>query len=91
MAETVHPKIFINRIATRPTEDLRHALERLAALSRDGHEQELRAYLNELLPEANLTLTQPAQPLASENKAMAQAASGGGEEAAGLYPSMQAS
>jgi FlaA1/EpsC-like NDP-sugar epimerase len=91
VAETVHPKIFINRIATRPTEDLRHALERLAALARDGCEQELRAYLNELLPEANLTLTPPAQPSVSEDTALAQAAGGEGEDATRLYPSMQTS
>jgi FlaA1/EpsC-like NDP-sugar epimerase len=88
VAETVHPKIFINKIADRPTEDLRHALERLTALSKNGHEQELRGYLNELLPEANLTLTQLPQPQASGNKAKACAA-GAGEEAAELYPSMQ--
>jgi FlaA1/EpsC-like NDP-sugar epimerase len=54
VASTQHPKIFINKIANRPAEDIRRALERLAELSKNGHERELRGYLNELLPEAQL-------------------------------------
>jgi FlaA1/EpsC-like NDP-sugar epimerase len=54
VASTQHPKIFINKIANRPAEDMRRALERLTELSQNGHEPELRAYLNELLPEAQL-------------------------------------
>lgn len=53
---TEHPKIFINTIAERSAEDIRLALERLEILSKNGHEQELRLYLNELLPNANLDL-----------------------------------
>lgn len=54
VAVTQHPKIFINKIANRPAEDVRRALERLAELSKNGRERELRSYLNELLPEAQL-------------------------------------
>ncbi|HYO92469.1 MAG TPA: hypothetical protein VEQ40_12570, partial [Pyrinomonadaceae bacterium] len=54
MAVTQHPKIFIHKIANRPAEDMRQALERLTELSKNGHERELRTYLNELLPEAQL-------------------------------------
>jgi FlaA1/EpsC-like NDP-sugar epimerase len=56
--ETSHPKIFINRISNRPAEEVRLAIERLRELSRNGHEEELRAYVNKLLPEARLTQTQ---------------------------------
>jgi FlaA1/EpsC-like NDP-sugar epimerase len=57
VASTQHPKIFINKISSRPAEDVRRALERLTELSRNGHERELRTYLNELLPEAQLEVT----------------------------------
>ncbi|MDQ2856373.1 MAG: polysaccharide biosynthesis protein, partial [Acidobacteriota bacterium] len=57
-AETSHPKIFMNRISARPPEEIRQALERLRELSRNGHEGDLRAYVNQLLPEARLTQTQ---------------------------------
>lgn len=59
MAVTQHPKIFIHKIANRPAEDMRQALERLAELSKNGHERELRCYLNELLPEAQLDVPPP--------------------------------
>ncbi|MBD0370060.1 MAG: polysaccharide biosynthesis protein [Pyrinomonadaceae bacterium] len=96
VAGTEHPKIFINRIAHRPTEDMRHALERLTMLSKEGHEAELRVYLNELLPEANLTLADKALAEMGEEKAVAQAAAAGedvayGKDVPGFYPSMQAS
>jgi FlaA1/EpsC-like NDP-sugar epimerase len=60
VASTEHPKIFINKIANRPAEDIRRALARLAELSKNGHERELRTYLNELLPEAQLDVPLPA-------------------------------
>lgn len=59
VASTQHPKIFINKLANRPAEDMRRALEQLTELSRNGHEHELRNYLNELLPEAQLETTRP--------------------------------
>ena len=54
VSKTRHPKIFIGKIAAYTEEQVRQALERLAALAQDGHEAELRQYLNELLPEAAL-------------------------------------
>lgn len=61
VAETSHPKIFMNRIMNRPSEEIRQALDRLKELSRNGQEPELRAYLNKLLPEARLTQMQVAE------------------------------
>jgi FlaA1/EpsC-like NDP-sugar epimerase len=63
VAETQHPKIFINKLASRTAEDIRLAFERLELLSRNGHEQELRLYINQLLPEATLD----SLPRSSEN------------------------
>ncbi len=57
VTRTEHPKIFINKITGRSAEDLRLALERLKVLSGNGHEHELRLYLNQLLPKANLNLS----------------------------------
>ena len=52
MNKTRHPKIFIGMIAAYPEEKVDQALARLALLSQNGHERELRTYLSELLPEA---------------------------------------
>jgi FlaA1/EpsC-like NDP-sugar epimerase len=57
LAKTGHPKIFIGKIGTYSSESVASALQRLAALSQNGHEQELRRFFNELLPEARLTVT----------------------------------
>lgn len=54
MTQTRHPKIFIGRIAAYPEGIVRQALTRLTALSQEGQQQELRQFLNELLPEARL-------------------------------------
>ena len=54
LTQTRHPKIFIGKIAAYPEATVRQALARLAALSHDGQERELRSFLNELLPEATL-------------------------------------
>ena len=64
---TSHPKIFINKIADRPAKDLREALERLCELSQNGHERELRSYLNDLLPEAKLSAQANGEDILSEN------------------------
>lgn len=56
MSKTRHPKIFIGRIAAYPTEKVRTALEKLRALAMDGRERELRQFINELLPEATITV-----------------------------------
>ncbi len=56
IAKTRHPKIFIGKIGTFPDEKVRNALKRLAVLSQNGCEQDLRTFFNELLPEAHLTV-----------------------------------
>jgi FlaA1/EpsC-like NDP-sugar epimerase len=58
MSKTRHPKIYIGKIAAYPEEKVRQAMEQLELLSQNGHDQELRRYLSELLPEAQLTITQ---------------------------------
>ena len=65
---TEHPKIFINKIAERSAEDIRLALERLETLSKNGHEQKLRLYLNELLPNANLDLVPQLSQKVDQNR-----------------------
>jgi FlaA1/EpsC-like NDP-sugar epimerase len=83
-AETAHPKIFMNRIMNRPSEEIRQALERLRELSRNGHEEELRAYVNKLLPEARLAQA-PAvtnQNDGAETSVTASAAGAGDESVA---------
>jgi FlaA1/EpsC-like NDP-sugar epimerase len=74
LTKTRHPKIFIGRIATAPPSALRDALERLRTLSRTGHEEELRRYLNEFLPEARLMVgpgvTEAAPPLLAAARAI---------------------
>ena len=56
LAKTRHPKIFIGKIGTYPDETVRDALQKLAILSQDGEEQDLRRFFNELLPEARLRI-----------------------------------
>ena len=52
---TSHPKIFINKLATPEPETVRTALKVLARLVRERNEDELRRFLNGLLPEARLS------------------------------------
>jgi FlaA1/EpsC-like NDP-sugar epimerase len=54
MAKTRHPKILIGKIVAYPKDQVCHMLERLRLLSKDGQEQELRAFLSDLLPESRL-------------------------------------
>lgn len=51
---TEHPKIFINRISGLDPNALPLALLRLSTLIRESDEKGLRAFLNDLLPEAHL-------------------------------------
>ena len=60
--KTRHPKIFIGKIAGYPEERMRRALDELRELSSNGHERELRVFLNELLPEADLKYSQDPNP-----------------------------
>ncbi|HVQ40405.1 MAG TPA: nucleoside-diphosphate sugar epimerase/dehydratase [Pyrinomonadaceae bacterium] len=58
-AKTRHPKIFIGKIAAYPEAEVKEALERLEDLAnREAHE-ELRAFLSQLLPEAELDHQHP--------------------------------
>lgn len=54
IAKTRHPKIFIGRLPVFASERLSDGLKRLAALSRHGHDGEIREFLAEFLDEANL-------------------------------------
>ncbi len=51
---TSHPKIFINKLATPEPETVRTALRVLARLVSERNEDEVRRFLNGLLPEASL-------------------------------------
>ena len=53
---TSHPKIFISKISTLQSEEVRAAVGRLTRLAEERNETELRLYLNELIPEARLTV-----------------------------------
>jgi len=52
---TSHPKIFINKLDTPEPETVRTALKVLARLVKERNEDELRRFLNGLLPEARLS------------------------------------
>ncbi|MGH9872173.1 MAG: polysaccharide biosynthesis protein [Pyrinomonadaceae bacterium] len=54
---TSHPKIFINKLATAEPDTLRTALKVLTRLVAERNEDELRRFLNGLLPEARLSLS----------------------------------
>jgi len=56
MTKTRHPKIFIGKIMSYPKEEVRHALRRLDFLSRGGDEAEIRRFIANLLPEAQLKI-----------------------------------
>jgi FlaA1/EpsC-like NDP-sugar epimerase len=57
LIKTQHPKIFIGRLAAHPELKIRHAVERLSILARNGWDHELRLALNDLLPEAQLQIS----------------------------------
>ena len=57
ITRTRHPKIFIGKLAPYPDYQLDRAIDRLTVLALEDDDLGLRAYLNELLPEANLSLT----------------------------------
>lgn len=62
VAKTRHPKIFIGKISKYPEEQVLSALECLRTFSAGDCDKELRAFLQDLLPESNLL----AEPLANE-------------------------
>jgi FlaA1/EpsC-like NDP-sugar epimerase len=55
IAKTRHPKIFIGTINTYDDRMVTAALKRFEGLAELGKERELRAFLNEFLPEARVT------------------------------------
>jgi FlaA1/EpsC-like NDP-sugar epimerase len=77
LSKTQHPKIFIGKIAEYEDCQVRFALERLAQLTANGKDFELRQFLTNFLPEANLedsgtkiskiTLLPVSQPTAAIN------------------------
>jgi FlaA1/EpsC-like NDP-sugar epimerase len=56
VTRTRHPKIFIGHIADCAAGLVQYAVRRLTTLATDEQEQALRRFLNELLPEASLSL-----------------------------------
>jgi len=55
MSKTRHPKIFIGSLVAYPEDEIQQLLTRLGALVNEGKEDEIRSYINEFLPEAQLT------------------------------------
>lgn len=62
MIKTQHPKIFIGRLAAYPAHKLEHALNRLSILAANGWDRELRKFLSELIPEAQLQVVADEMP-----------------------------
>lgn len=54
ISKTRHPKIFIGRLASFPSDQLAEGMKRLGNLCRHGREGEIRACLGDLLNEVNL-------------------------------------
>lgn len=54
VTKTRHPKIYIGKIAPYPNDKVQRGLFRLKLLCKGRSEQQLRLFLNELLPEAQL-------------------------------------
>jgi FlaA1/EpsC-like NDP-sugar epimerase len=67
---TSHPKIFISKIATLESEAIQTALARLTGLVQDRNERELRRFLNELIPEAQLNQVAPESHFEETEKAL---------------------
>lgn len=64
--KTRHPKIFIGKIEEFGDEKVKEALHRLSELSLDGQVNELRLYINEVLPEAQVDAQAAPPIMASE-------------------------
>jgi FlaA1/EpsC-like NDP-sugar epimerase len=64
--KTRHPKIFIGKIEEFADEKVKDALHRLFELSLNGREGELRSYINEVLPEAQVDAPVPEPIVATE-------------------------
>ncbi len=55
IAKTRHPKIFIGRIQAYPRETVELAIQQLNFLAQGNRDDEIRAHLNTLLPEARVS------------------------------------
>ncbi|MEO8191439.1 MAG: polysaccharide biosynthesis protein [Acidobacteriota bacterium] len=62
ISKTLHPKIFIGRIAPYTSAVVEEALVHLKRLALTGTRETICEYLNRLLPEANLAGNQKSQP-----------------------------
>lgn len=67
---TSHPKIFINKIATLDSTEIKSVLERLAQLVEERNEEALRKFLGQILPESRIH--QLSQSASVETKVAAQ-------------------
>ena len=56
LTKTGHPKIFVGKLAAYPLETIESAIKRFGRYGKLGREAELRAFLNEFLPEANVAM-----------------------------------
>jgi FlaA1/EpsC-like NDP-sugar epimerase len=61
LTKTRHPKIFIGKIQSYPDAFIEEVLERLSFLCYRGSEEELRRYVNTVLPEARIRMQAPDQ------------------------------
>ena len=57
LTKTIHPKIFIGKIAGHSSETIQQAVERLTIFARRGWSHELRREMHDLLPESRLNIT----------------------------------
>jgi FlaA1/EpsC-like NDP-sugar epimerase len=55
LSKTGHPKIYVGKLAAYPLETIESAIRRFEGLGTLGKEAELRGFLNEFLPEANVS------------------------------------
>jgi len=62
MSKTRHPRIYIGKIAAYPHHQVSHALESLSVMARNGRDQEIRTFLNRLLPEARVQVEEDSEP-----------------------------
>jgi FlaA1/EpsC-like NDP-sugar epimerase len=54
MSKTRHPKIFIGSLVAYPADKMQQSLAHLSELVNKGSEEEVRSYISELLPEAQI-------------------------------------
>jgi FlaA1/EpsC-like NDP-sugar epimerase len=56
LEKTTHPKIFIGKLTAYPLEQIETAVSRFEKYGVLGRERELRAFLNDFLPEARVAV-----------------------------------